>query len=109
MGETVDWPNWTGWVMALCGIGVLWGGVSCRRSRRQKMRTIAQEWASLEAQRVQVERVFSALVASGTTRADSRRAMSVPERNASGWRSNRGVQVARFLRIAQRGIGRGGG
>ena len=65
MGETVDWPNWTGWVMALCGIGVLWGGVSCRRSRRQKMRTIAQEWASLEAQRVQVERVFSALVGAG--------------------------------------------
>ena len=65
MGETVDWPNWTGWVMALCGIGVLWGGVSCRRSRRQKMRTIAQEWASLEAQRVQVERVFSALVGVG--------------------------------------------
>ena len=23
MGEAVDWPNWTGWVMALCGIGVL--------------------------------------------------------------------------------------
>ena len=65
MGETVDWPNWTGWVMALCGIGVLWGGVSCRRSRRQKIRTIAQEWASLEAQRVQGERVFSALVGAG--------------------------------------------
>ena len=65
MGETVDWPNWTGWVMALCGIGVRWGGVSCWRSRRQKMRTIAQEWASLEAQRVQVERVFSALVGVG--------------------------------------------
>ena len=65
MGETVDWPNWTGWVMALCGIGVLWGGVSCRRSRRQKIRTIAQEWASLEAQRVQGERVFSALVGVG--------------------------------------------
>ena len=29
------------------------------------MRTIAQEWASLEAQRVQVERVFSALVGVG--------------------------------------------
>ena len=29
------------------------------------MRTIAQEWASLEAQRVQVERVFSALVGAG--------------------------------------------
>ena len=65
MGEAVDWPHWSGWVMALCGIGVLWGGVSCRRSRRQKMRTIAQEWASLEAQRVQVERVFSALVGVG--------------------------------------------
>ena len=65
MGEAVDWPNWTGWVMALCGIGVLWGGVSCRRSRRRKMTTIAQTWASLEQQRAQVERVFSALVRAG--------------------------------------------
>ena len=65
MGEAVDWPHWSGWVMALCGIGVLWGGVSCRRSRRRKMTTIAQTWASLEAQRVQVERVFSALVGVG--------------------------------------------
>ena len=65
MGETVDWPNWTGWVMALCGIGVLWGGGSCRRSRRRKMTTIAQTWASLEQQRAQVERVFSALVGAG--------------------------------------------
>ena len=65
MGEAVDWPNWTGWVMALCGIGVLWGGVSCRRSRRRKMTTIAQTWASLEQQRAQVERVFSALVGTG--------------------------------------------
>lgn len=65
MGEAVDWPNWSGWVMALCGIGVLWGGVSCRRSRRRKMTTIAQTWASLEQQRAQVERVFSALVGAG--------------------------------------------
>ena len=65
MGEAVDWPNWTGWVMALCGIGVLWGGVSCRRSRRRKMTTIAQTWASLEQQRAQVERVFSALAGAG--------------------------------------------
>ena len=65
MGEAVDWPNWTGWVMALCGIGVLWGGVSCRRSRRRKMTTIAQTWASLEQQRAQVERVFSTLVRAG--------------------------------------------
>ncbi len=65
MGEAVDWPNWTGWVMALCGIGVLWAGVSCRRSRRRKMTTIAQTWASLEQQRAQVERVFSALVRAG--------------------------------------------
>ena len=65
MGEAVDWPNWTGWVMVLCGIGVLWGGVSCRRSRRRKMTTIAQTWASLEQQRAQVERVFSALVGTG--------------------------------------------
>ena len=65
MGETVAWPHWSGWVMALCGIGVLWGGVSCRRSRRQKMTTIAQTWASLEKQRAQVERVFSTLVGAG--------------------------------------------
>lgn len=65
MGEAVDWPNWSGWVMALCGIGVLWGGASCRRSRRRKMTTIAQTWASLEQQRAQVERVFSALVGAG--------------------------------------------
>ena len=65
MGEAVRWPNWSGWVMALCGIGVLWGGVSCRRSRRRKMTMIAQTWASLEQQRAQVERVFSALVGAG--------------------------------------------
>lgn len=65
MRETVDWPHWSGWVMALCGIVVLWGGVSIRRSRRQKMRAIAQTWASLEQQRAQVEPVFSALVGAG--------------------------------------------
>ena len=48
MGAAVDWPNWTGWVMALCGIGVLWSGVSRRRSGREKMTTIAQTWESLE-------------------------------------------------------------
>ena len=26
MGDAVEWPNWTGWVMVLCGIGVLWHG-----------------------------------------------------------------------------------
>ena len=65
MGETIAWPHWSGWVMALCGIGVLWGGISLRRSRRQKMTTIAQTWASLEKQRAQVECVFSALVGAG--------------------------------------------
>ncbi len=65
MGAAVDWPNWPGWVMALCGIGVLWSGVSRRRSGRQKMTTIAQTWESLEKQRAQVERVFSALVGAG--------------------------------------------
>ena len=65
MGEAVDWPHWSGWVMALCGIGVLWSGVSRRRSGREKMTTIAQTWASLETQRAQVERVFSALVRAG--------------------------------------------
>lgn len=65
MGAAVDWPHWSGWVMALCGIGVLWSGVSRRRSGREKMTTIAQTWASLETQRAQVERVFSALVRAG--------------------------------------------
>ena len=65
MGAAVDWPHWSGWVMTLCGIGVLWSGVSRRRSGRQKMTTIAQTWASLETQRAQVERVFSALVGAG--------------------------------------------
>ena len=65
MGEVLAWPHWSGWIMALCGIGVLWGGVSLRRSRRQKMAMIAQTWASLEQQRAQVEPVFSALVGAG--------------------------------------------
>ena len=65
MGEAVDWPHWTGWVMALCGIGVLWGGVTCRRSRHRKMTAITQTWASLEKQQTEVERVFSALVRAG--------------------------------------------
>ena len=30
-GDVVEWPNWTGWVMALCGIGVLWHGWDLRR------------------------------------------------------------------------------
>lgn len=65
MGEAVGWPNWTGWVMALCGIGVLWRGAGIRRSGRQKMTMIAQKWAALESQRIEVERVFSALVGAG--------------------------------------------
>ena len=65
MGEAVGWPNWTGWVMALCGIGVLWRGAGIRRSGRQKMTMIAQKWAALESQRIEVERGFSALVGAG--------------------------------------------
>lgn len=65
MGEAVDWPNWTGWVMALCGIGVLWRGAGLRRAGRQKVAMIAEKWASLESQWAQVERVFSALVGAG--------------------------------------------
>ena len=65
MGEAVDWPNWTGWVMALCGIGVLWRGAGLRRSGRQKMAEIAEKWAALERQRSEVERVFSTLVGAG--------------------------------------------
>ena len=30
MGDAVEWPNWTGWVMVLCGIGVLWHGWDLR-------------------------------------------------------------------------------
>ena len=65
MGEAVDWPNWTGWVMALCGIGVLWRGAGLRRSGRQKMAEIAEKWAALESRRAEVERVFSTLVGAG--------------------------------------------
>lgn len=65
MGEAVDWPNWTGWVMALCGIGVLWRGAGLRRSGRQKMTMLAEKWAALESRRAEVERVFSTLVGAG--------------------------------------------
>ena len=65
MGEAVAWPNWTGWVMALCGIGVLSRGAGLRRSGRQKMAEIAEKWAALERQRSEGERVFSALVGAG--------------------------------------------
>ena len=59
------WPNWTGWVMALCGIGVLSRGAGLRRSGRQKMAEIAEKWAALEKQRSEGERVFSTLIGAG--------------------------------------------
>mgnify|MGYP003087497026 FL=1 len=65
VGDGLDWPNWTGWVMALCGIGVLWRGAGLRRSGRQKMTMIAEKWAALESERAEVERVFSTLVGAG--------------------------------------------
>ena len=65
MGEAVDWPNWTGWVMALCGVGVLWRGADLRRAGRQKVALIAEKWAALESQWTEVERVFSALAGAG--------------------------------------------
>ena len=65
MGEAVDWPNWTGWVMALCGIGVLWRGAGLRRASRQKVALIAEKWAALESQRAEAERVFSTLAGAG--------------------------------------------
>lgn len=65
MGEAVDWPNWTGWVMTLCGIGVLWRGAGLRRAGRQKVELIAEKWAALESQRDEVERTFSTLVGAG--------------------------------------------
>ena len=65
MGEAVDWPNWTGWVMALCGVGVLWRGAGLRRAGRQKVALIAEKWAALESQRTEVERVFSVLAGTG--------------------------------------------
>ena len=65
MGEAVDWPNWTGWVMVLCGIGVLSRGAGLRRSGRQKMAEIAEKWAALEKQRSEGERMFSALIGAG--------------------------------------------
>lgn len=63
--DGLDWPHWTGWVMVLYGIGVLSRGVGLRRSGRQKMAEIAEKWAALESQRIEVERVFSALVGAG--------------------------------------------
>ena len=65
VGDGLDWPNWTGWVMVLCGIGVLSRGAGLRRSGRQKMAEIAGKWAALEGQRSEVERVFSTLVGAG--------------------------------------------
>ena len=65
VGEGLDWPHWTGWVMVLCGIGVLSRGAGLRRSGRQKMAEIAEKWAALERQRSEVERVFSTLVGAG--------------------------------------------
>ena len=65
VGDGLSWPNWTGWVMALCGIGVLWRGAGLRRSGRQKMTMLTEKWAALESQQAQVERVFSALVGAG--------------------------------------------
>ncbi|MBS4998994.1 MAG: DUF5129 domain-containing protein [Actinomyces sp.] len=65
MGEAVDWPNWTGWVMVLCGNGVLWRGAGLRCAGRQKSALIAEKWADLERQRDEVERTFSTLVGAG--------------------------------------------
>lgn len=65
MGDAVEWPNWTGWVMVLCGIGVLWHGWGLRRSRRQKMAMVAEKWEALESRRGDVERVFNSLVGAG--------------------------------------------
>lgn len=65
VGDGLDWPHWSGWVMALCGIGVLSRGVGLRRSGRQKMTMIAEKWAALESERAEVERVFSTLVGAG--------------------------------------------
>lgn len=65
VGDGLVWPNWTGWVMVLCGIGVLSRGAGLRRSGRQKMAEIAEKWTALERQRSDVERVFSTLVGAG--------------------------------------------
>ena len=65
LGDAVEWPNWTGWAMVLCGIGVLWRGAGLRRAGRQKQVLIAEKWAALESQREQAERTFSTLLGSG--------------------------------------------
>lgn len=65
VGDGLDWPHWTGWVMVLCGIGVLSRGAGLRRSGHQKVAMIAEKWAALESQRAQVERTFSTLVGAG--------------------------------------------
>lgn len=65
LGDAVEWPNWTGWVMVLCGIGVLWRGAGLRRAGRQQITMLAEKWAALESQREQVERTFSTLIGAG--------------------------------------------
>ena len=65
LGDAVEWPNWTGWVMVLCGIGVLWRGAGLRRAGRQQITMLAEKWAALESQREQVERTFSTLAGAG--------------------------------------------
>lgn len=65
LGDAVEWPNWTGWVMVLCGIGVLWRGAGLRRAGRQQITMLADKWAALESQREQVERTFSTLIGAG--------------------------------------------
>lgn len=90
MGDAVEWPNWTGWVMVLCGIGVLWHGWDLRRSGRQKMTMIADKWAALEGQHGQVERVFSSLVGAGHYEAG----LSARYERAQAERASVGARIA---------------
>ena len=94
MGDAVEWPNWTGWVMVLCGIGVLWHGWDLRRSGRQKMTMIADKWAALEGQRGQVERVFSSLVSAGHYEAG----LSARYERAQAERARVGARIAEHQR-----------
>ena len=110
MGEAVDWPNWTGWVMVLCGIGVLSRGVGLRRSGRQKMAEIAEKWAELENQRAEVERVFSTLVGAGhyETGLTARHECARAERVRVGARIAEHTPPGFFASLSEASAGAGG-
>ena len=59
------WPDWKGALAALAGIGILARGQSLRRKAQRNVQKLADEWASLERRRGDVERAFVALLDAG--------------------------------------------